>query len=327
MRGKAMDDRTVAAIAARALMDFAVSKGCTLAVLTARSGIKLNELRDGENRIPFAGYVALMRAGKELCDDPAFALHFGESSEGSEATFACMMGVFSPTVAESLAHDDDLSNSELRMIRNGDDVWFVATRNDDFPEGAESRYARTVCAARLLFPGAEFVKAIHFTHAEPPYRAEYDRIFRMPIVFGSDCNAMVTDAAWLDQMQRPPSQQVFELVKVRAETLRRGVESTNSTRGRVEVLLTSGLRAGDVSIDAVAGSLGMGRHTLFRKLRAEGVTFKQVLKELRHKLATHYLSERKLAVNETSYLLGFSDSTAFSRAYKRWTGHSPRPVK
>jgi len=322
-----MDERTVGAIAARALMDFALSKGCSLAVLTARSGIKVNELRDAENRIPFASYVALMRAGKELCNDPAFALHFGESAEGAEATFTCMMGLFSPTIAESLAHDDDLSNDRLRMIRNGDEVWFVETRNDDFPEGAESRYARTVCAARLLFPGAEYVKGVHFTHTEPPYRSEYDRIFRMPIVFGSDSNAMVIDAAWLDQISRPPSQHVFEIVKSRAETLRRRVESANSTRGRVEALLTNLLHTGDVSIDAVAGKLGMGRHTLFRKLRAEGVTFKQVLNELRHKLATRYVCESKLAVNETAYLLGFSDPAAFSRAYKRWTGHSPRRLK
>lgn len=322
-----MDDRTASAIAARALMDFAVSKGCSLPVLTARSGIKVNELRDAENRIPFPRYVALMRAGKELSNDPAFALHFGESAEGSEATLACMMGLFSPTIAESLAHDDDLSNERLRMIRKGDEVWFAESRNDDFPEGAESSYARTVCTARLLFPGAEYVKAVHFTHAEPPYRAEYDRIFRMPIVFGSECNAMVTDATWLDQIPRTPPQHVFEIVKARAETLRRRVESANSTRGRVEMLLTSGLHTGDISIDAVAGTLGMGRHTLFRKLRSEGVTFKQVLNEVRRKLATQYLSERKLAVNETAYLLGFSDPAAFSRAYKRWTGHSPGRVK
>src|SRR6266849_1644225 len=322
-----MDERTVEVAAARALMDFALSKGCSLAVLTARSGIKVNELRDAENRIPFARYVALMRAGKEFCNDPAFALHFGESAEGSEATFACMMGLFSPTIAESLAHDDDLSNDRLRMTRNGDEVWFIDTRDDDFPEGTESSYARTVCVSRLLFSGAEYVKAVHFTHAEPPYRAEYDRIFRMPIVFGSDCNAMVTDAAWLDQIPRKPSQHAFEIIKARAETLRGRLASANSTRGRVEALLTNPLHTADVSIDVVAGKLGMGRHTLFRKLRAEGVTFKQVLNELRHKLAAQYLSERKLAVNETAYLLGFSDPAAFSRAYKRWTGHSPRRVK
>src|SRR5205814_10301942 len=115
--------------------------------------------------------------------------------------------------------------------------------------------------------------------------------------------------------------------KARADTLFQRVGSADSTRGRVEALLTIHLHTADVSIDAVASQLGMGRHTLFRKLRAEGVTFKQVLNQLRHKLATQYLSERKLPLNEAAYLLGFSDPAAFSRAYKRWTGHSPRRVK
>ena len=82
---------------------------------------------------------------------------------------------------------------------------------------------------------------------------------------------------------------MFEIVKARAETLR-------STRSRVEALLGSLLHGADgVSIDAVAGKLGMGRHTLFRKLRADGVTFRQVLDTLRHKLATTYPTARKSA--------------------------------
>jgi len=324
-----MPERTVAASAARALMDFAMSKGAARAVLVERSGIDPAKLRYDDNRIPLDRYVALMKAGQELCNDPAFALHFGESDEGVERSFACMMGVFSPAMAETFARLSDVDdNGRYRMTRNGDEVWIADTGYDDFQEGAEASFARTVCAARRLFPGAEFVKAVHFRHAEPPYRAEYDRIFRMPIAFGSDHNAVVTDAAWLELgSQKPPSGQVLEIVKARAETLLQRVESANSTRGRVEALLMSALHTADVSIDAVSGQLGLGRHTLFRKLRAEGVTFRQVLDELRHKQAIQYLSERKLAVGETAYLLGFSDPAAFSRAYKRWTGHSPRGVK
>ena len=84
------------------------------------------------------------------------------------------------------------------------------------------------------------------------------------------------------------------------------------------------LHTGEASVDMVAGRLGVSRQTLFRKLKAEGVTFEKVLDELRHQLALHYLSEGKVSVNETAYLVGFSDRTAFSRAFKRWTGFSPR---
>ena len=66
------------------------------------------------------------------------------------------------------------------------------------------------------------------------------------------------------------------------------------------------------------------RQTLFRRLKAEGVTYEKVLDDLRHRLALHYLSGRKASVNETAaYLVGFSDPASFSRAFKRWTGTTP----
>ncbi len=76
-------------------------------------------------------------------------------------------------------------------------------------------------------------------------------------------------------------------------------------------------------MDRVAGKMGLSRQTLFRKLKAEGVTFEKVLDELRHKLALDYLRAKKVSVNETAYLVGFSDPAAFSRAFKRWTGSPP----
>jgi AraC-like DNA-binding protein len=318
------DERTVAVTATRALLDFAASKTGNRTLLFERSGLELADLLDENKPIPLPRFVALMDAGKELCNDPAFALHFGESDEFIEISFGCMMSAFSPTGTEVFARVNEgapLMTDRFQMIRNGDGMWIVDTRNYDFPEGTESSFARTVCASRRLFPATELVKTVHFTHAEPPYRAEYDRIFRMPIVFGSDRNALLMDAAWLEQKPQELSRRVLEMMKTRAAA------QAASTRQRVEALLVSLLQTADVSIDGVASRLGMGRHTLFRKLRAEGVTFRQVRDELRRKLAIQYLSERKLAVSETAYLLGFSDPAAFSRAYKRWTGHHPRGAR
>jgi AraC-like DNA-binding protein len=58
-------------------------------------------------------------------------------------------------------------------------------------------------------------------------------------------------------------------------------------------------------------------------LKSEGVTFGEVLRSVRRKLATHYLRDKKLSAKATAYRLGFSDPAAFSRAFKRWTGTSP----
>ena len=87
------------------------------------------------------------------------------------------------------------------------------------------------------------------------------------------------------------------------------------------------LHTDEANMDVVVGKLALSRQTLFRKLKAEGVTFEQVLDELLHNLALHYLNEKKISVSETAYLLGFSEAAAFSRAFKRWTGASPRTIK
>ena len=313
--GKSM---TAGCSAARALMDFALSKGCRRDLLLERSGIDPADLWDEENRIPIEKYVALMNAGRELSGDAAFALHFGESDAGIESTIACMMGIFSPSAAGAIAQmsEGGADGDRYRLTRDGDNLWIADTWNADFREGKESSFARVVCAARRLFPGCELVKAVHFTHAEPPDRAEYDRIFRMPVVFNSEQNGLLIDAAWLTQNAAAASQQAFQIARSR-------VDNANCTRSRVEAVVADRLHTSAVNIDAVARTLAIGRYTLFRKLKAEGVTFRQVVDELRHKMAVQYLRDKKLPVNETAYLLGFSDPAAFSRAFKRWTGQRP----
>ena len=91
----------------------------------------------------------------------------------------------------------------------------------------------------------------------------------------------------------------------------------------IERLLEPMLALGPVHIDQVARALGCSRQTLYRRLKAEGITFAELLDRLRRRLALRFVREQGLSVKETAYRLGFSDPAAFSRAFKRWTGMSP----
>jgi AraC-like DNA-binding protein len=104
-------------------------------------------------------------------------------------------------------------------------------------------------------------------------------------------------------------------------------EQKSEFRKEVERQLEPMLASGPVRIDRVARALGCGRQTLYRRLKAEGVTFAQILDELRHRLALRFVREQGLSVKESAYRLGFSDPAAFSRAFKRWTGTSPREAR
>jgi AraC-like DNA-binding protein len=332
-----MSEPTVAAGFARGLLELAASNGVSRNALAERSRIDPGELQDPDNRIPFAKYIALMRAAQELCSDPALALHFGESPY-AETGIACLIGGFAETGAEAFGLWNRYSrlNVEVDCTGGGDrfvltrsagQFWVVDTRANanDFPELTELTFACMVCTSRQHAGETRFLKALHVTHAAPAYRAEYDRIFQMPVVFASDKNALLlTDDGWLTEKPPSSSRLVLDVLSARAEALLDSLENAKSTRGRVQNLLVPILHTGDVSMGSVAHKLGVSRQTLFRRLRAEGTTFARVLDELRHMLALRYLGGQKASVNETAYLVGFSDRGAFSRAFKRWTGSSPR---
>jgi AraC-like DNA-binding protein len=329
-----MSDLTIAASGVRALMELAVSKGADRCSLAERSRIDPADLKDRDNRIPFAKYVALMKAAQKMCNDPALALHFGEAVDGAEISISHHIGA--PSIAEAMAivnryaaltvEVDQGSSDRYVFSRSGGQLWLIDTRRNanDFPELTESSFARMICTMRPFLGDKQLLKAVHVTHAAPSYRAEYDRIFRVPVVFESDKNALLMDDALL--RFKPPLQRTYvsEVLTARAEELLEKLESSKSMRGRVERLLMPSLKDGDVSMDAIASELGLSRQTLFRKLKAEGVTFEKVLDELRHKMALHYLSGKKSSVSQTAHLVGFSDPASFSRAFKRWTGSSPR---
>lgn len=94
-------------------------------------------------------------------------------------------------------------------------------------------------------------------------------------------------------------------------------------RREVERIVEPLLASGDVRADRVARALGYSRQTLYRRLKEEGATFEQVVDALRRRLARKLLRDPGVSIKEIGYRLGFSDPAAFSRAYKRWTGHSP----
>jgi len=332
-----MAEPTVSAGLARALLEFAVSRGAGQAALLERSGIAPGDLEDHDTRIAFASYLALMRAGKELCNDPALALHFAEAVDMSEISVVGLLTLASPTMMDAFAQlnrygqlvvEVDLGASpRFALEQRGGELWMVDRRRDDeCPELTEATFARLACNPRRFLP-RPFVLEVHVTHSAPAHRAAYDRIFQCPIAFDRPWNAMRIDPALPSYKVAVQPRYAFGILSAHAEALLAELESSKSTRGRVERALMPILHTGTASMDLIAQRLGLSRPTLYRNLKAEGVTFEQVLDELRHKLALHYLNGKKVSVNETAYLVGFSDPAAFSRAFKRWTGTSPRGAR
>ena len=108
-----------------------------------------------------------------------------------------------------------------------------------------------------------------------------------------------------------------------ATAIDRGASRKPGLRNDVERVVEPLLAEGEANIDQVARQLGLSRQTLYRRLKAEGLTFEQLLDELRHRLALKLVRDQHMPVKQAAWRLGFSDPAAFSRAFKRWTGSAP----
>ena len=83
----------------------------------------------------------------------------------------------------------------------------------------------------------------------------------------------------------------------------------------------------EVRIGEVARRLGLSQRTLARRLNEEGLTFSALLGGLRHDLADRYLADGDTSISQIAWLLGYQEVSAFSKAYKRWTGKAPREMR
>ena len=332
-----MPKLTVAAGLARGLMELAVDKGASQPELLARSGIAAEDLTDVDRRIPLAKYVALMRAGQELANDPALALHYGETNDMSRISIVGLIADACETMAEAMVQvnrfgrlvvEFDGPKDRFKIVAKDSGFWTVDTRENPnaFPELTESTFARAICAPRR-FGVTSLAKAVHVTHKAPAYRAEYERIYGVPVTFEAEWNAVLMDEKWMTHKIAVQPRYVFGILSEHADALLKSLENSKTVRGRVESLLMPILHKGEANMDAIAEKIGLSRQTLFRQLKAEDTTFEKVLDELRHRLALQYLRGRKASVNETAYLVGFSEPAAFSRAFKRWTGTNPREMR
>lgn len=136
---------------------------------------------------------------------------------------------------------------------------------------------------------------------------------------------------------RPPSARRNEPARPRRSFLTllgevaRAIEARSTSpeagfRREIERHLEPLLPSGAIRMEKVARAMRRSRQTLYRRLKAEGITFEQLLDDLRRRLAIRLVREPGLSVKEIAYRLGFSEPAAFSRAFKRWTGRAPRAV-
>ena len=333
-----MTEQTMAAGFAASFADYAAEKGADKAALLTHAGLTEADLADQDNRIPVASYHALIGAAIGQTGDTALLLR--HTLESRLETIS-VVGQIVHTSA-SLAHSIEQLNRYLYLMsdvglpanrdrfelthRDGE-LWIVdhLVLPDQEYMATEASFARFISEFRRSFPGATFEVALEVTYPPPPHVDQYPELFRVPVTFEAGRNALRIDPVWdsPETQFEPGNAYAFGIFTRHADEMLAKLRAETSIRAQIEAQMLPKLHEGTISMDRVAGDLAMSRQTLYRRLKDEDVTFAEIHDDLRQHMAVQYLEGQRVTVNETAYLLGFSEASSFVRAFKRWTGLSP----
>lgn len=333
-----MSEQTMAAGFAASFAGFACGRGANRDILLADSSLTEVDLADQDNRIPVAAYQALIGSAIRQTGDTALLLR--HTLETRLETMS-VVGQIVHTSA-SLRHSLEQLNRYLHLMgdvelptgvdrfelqHTADGLWIVdhLVLPPDMSFWSEVSFARFISEFRRSFPDATFEIGMQVTYPPPSHVDQYPDLFRVPVQFNATRNALQIDPAWdsPDTEFEAGNEYAFGVFTRHADEMLAKLQADTSIRAQIEARILPRMHEGSISMDKVANDIAMSRQTLYRRLKDEGITFAEIHDDLRQRMAIEYLNGKKVSVNETAYLLGFSEASSFVRAFKRWTGFSP----
>jgi AraC-like DNA-binding protein len=177
-------------------------------------------------------------------------------------------------------------------------------------------------ALALVGPG-ESAEVVRFQHARPESVAAYETLFECDLEFETAHNEVVFDARLLDRPQIHIDAPLCGALQRRADEMLAMLDAGTSLEDRVRALLAMEPDLTSLPVDAAAARLGMGSRTFQRRLGREGASWSSLLEEEQKRRACTALERSAEPIKELAYRIGFSEPSAFHRAFKRWTGMTP----
>lgn len=316
---------------ARAIRKTLDAAGCDSAALFAAAGLDLAALADAQARYPVPRTDRLWRLAVEATGDPAVALRVAR--EAGVLSFHALG--YSLSASTTLREAFERLIRYFRVVSDGAELRFscadgvcryeIAASRDGhtpIPEAVDAFAYVVVRLCRGLYRRDHAPLEVRLTRPEPPDATPWQRAFRCPVTFGAAANVLRFEASAFDvplEFANP------ELARHNDEVAARYLARFGRLliRERLRAVLIEQLPGGEPSQDKAAAALHLSSRSLQRRLTDEGTTYKDVLDELRRELALSYLREARHSISEITYLLGYSDTSSFSHAFRRWTGVAP----
>jgi AraC-like DNA-binding protein len=284
-----------------------------------------------ETRIPRTFAMELLEEAQVLTKNPMLGLHAAAQFEPGDLEVLEYAARSRPTLGEAMECVaryarllDDAT--EFSIERRGDRAYwhFRVAPGEPQPIAVNDFIVATALEfSRRNSATYERPIEVHVLHERTAYASEYEKVLEAPVVFGAPNNAVVTNISRLEAKMLHANPNIAAAFEKHARQLLDGLSRTRGITGRVRQEVMTQLQSGAVSMSETGARLAMSVATLRRRLEEEGATFSGIVDDVRKGLSKQYLRDQALSVTEIAFLLGFSNVTAFGRAFKRWTGVSP----
>ena len=300
-----------------------------------RIATKLSLRRDQlgvERRIPLDKYLALLELAAEVAGDPHFGLRFATRAFDTVGLLA-YIARNSPNLGTSIANAMrylrlHVDAAELSLVFAGPKVRLVYRLTD--PGIRPSRHYSELamgCFVKFIRLGVDDRWSPHevqFRHGPSSDFSPYQELFGAPVRFNQSEDAMLFDRHLLSRPLRTSDRQLLRFLEEHARMVLAELPVPDDDLiGRLRRFVVGALPNEEAGLSAAARALGMSTRTLQRRLSERGVIYARLIDEVRRHLSSRYLADGNLSLGEIAYLLGYSESSAFNRAYRRWTGRTP----
>ena len=297
------------------------------------AGIELDESENANVRFPVQKMSRVWQLAVERTGDPCFPLTLASYANPGMYSALGLSMISSRTLGEAISRccrfSQIASDAATLTLAERDDgevemVYRLSAEGATLVthEAMEAFLATTTQILRNISNNGFAPLAVHFCHNKKAHRRAYEEFFRAPLFFDALEYKIVFPRAALDGKcgQANP-----ELAANMDAWMNEYLERFDAASISVKVrrLLAEKLPDGEIKQSELASTLAMSTRSLQRSLQKEGVSFKELLEITRQDLALKYIGEKQLSIIEVCCLLGFSDQSNFTKAFKRWTGQTP----
>ena len=286
-------------------------------------------------RLPSWLVDVIVTRAAALIEDPAFGLGAAGCWHPSSLGVLGYAWLSSSTLHQGLKRIERYARLlgdrwSCRCVDEADGLRFVCDhgRSDMIvgPVMADYTLSLTLAMCRSNFERTLNPARVFLRRPMPADPRPYHDFFACEVHFGALEDALVLSSSDVEALLPTANRELAATFDaILAEQL--AVRSKDDLVSRCQVFLLKQLTSGEPSVGDLGKALGMSRRTLQRKLNEMGTSYQQLLVETRYALAKRYLHDSAKSVTEITFLLGFSEQGAFTRAFKRWSGAAPRDYR